>query len=171
MQKPLISISLVLAGRGSVLASVQIAGNLSRNQTVKPGEVVEGSVLVKNHGSEPAQINITQAHHESLSDEGVIRVGGKSASAPPRNLLIIEPSEFRLEAEESIRVRYRCQTPAERKLKGTYWGVAILERITAANLAPAPEQSEGRRTGTANAQSSRSEHRRAMALSCDAIAA
>jgi P pilus assembly chaperone PapD len=129
MQKPLFSISLTLPGNGAVLSSTQIAGNLARNRTVKPGEAIEGSVQLKNHSNEPIQMHIRQVDYEAFT-----RPSGTPAQES--NLLCIEPNEFRIEANESVHVHYHCKAPSARDIKGTYWAVALIERVAAASTAP-----------------------------------
>ena len=119
MRTPLLSVSLALPGHGSALASIQVAGNLARVRTAKLGELIEGVILIKNTGWHRARIRLLPAAFHSCE--------AHPASAFNEDWLVVSPSEFEPEPEETVRVRYSCRVPERESLRGSLWSLETIE--------------------------------------------
>ena len=131
---------LFIAVSGSAQAGVTVVGNLARHATVKPGETFEGVILLKNTDAQPAEARAFQTDYLSYADGR--NLYGEPGTAPRSNAgwITVTPTRVKLEAGETVPVRYKGRAPLDPKLSGTFWSLIMIEPSAAS--VPTPQGSE-----------------------------
>ncbi|MCR4426530.1 MAG: hypothetical protein NUW23_10140 [Firmicutes bacterium] len=120
---------LILFAASHALANVAVVGSLTRQSTVEPGQKVDGSIVLRNNGSDPVEIKVEQCDYLFYADgrTDYARPGGNPRSnagwmavAPAR--LVIPPNEVGF-------VYYTIRVPNDPELKGTYWSIIMVEPV------------------------------------------
>ena len=117
---------------GAALASastIQVAGALTHEYEVAPGASIEGSILIQNPNETPQEVNV------SLSDYLFYADGSTYYGDPgtmPRSIsrwVTFAPKQLVIPGGEEATVRYTLQVPDDARLRGTYWGVFLVEPV------------------------------------------
>jgi hypothetical protein len=127
-------------------AGISVVGELTREESVQPGEKFEGTIKLQNTGETTRQVNVYQTDYVFHADGS--NVYGEPGSAVRSNAdwLSVSPKRLTIPPNEMALVHYSGQVPAVRKLAsilndfqleespdlvGTYWSMIMIE--------PAPE--------------------------------
>jgi len=119
----------VMGIHASATASVFVVGSLVRNKNVRPGETFEGLVLLRNTGSEPAEVKVSQTDYTFYAD-GRSRYG-EPGTTPRSNArwISVAPSQLTIPEHETAGVSYRVSVPTQDNLSGTYWSMLMIEPV------------------------------------------
>lgn len=139
MKKLFFPVLLFFIWANSCLAGVSVIGGLSRENTAKPGERLEGVILLKNTGESPAEVKVYQTDFLSYADGR--NIYGEPGSTPRSSAgwISLSPSRLVIPPQNTASVYYDLRLPADKALKGTYWSVVMVE--------PIPETSPESMTG------------------------
>lgn len=110
---------------------VSVAGELSQDRFVNPGDVYEGSITLLNTTEEPQEAMIYQTDYLFQAD-GTNRYGDPG-TIPRSNAswITFSPSDVVIPSQGSTEVHFRVQIPADTigVLQGTYWSMLMIETI------------------------------------------
>lgn len=136
MKTPLLSLFTALIAISSASAGVAVVGELARTSNVKPGGVFDGVILVANHGTEPADVRVSQSDY-SFEASGANNYA-EPGTSPRSNArwITITPSLLKLAPGETQSVRYKGVVPTDPTLRGTFWSMVMVEPSSAAVATP-----------------------------------
>ena len=124
-----------LALFGPALAQITIRSELAADHEVRPGEVVEGTVLIENSGTSEATVKISQTDYlfqadgsNQFDEPGTVHRSNAAWLDVPTGSLTI-PGGQRSE------MRYRIEVPDE-EFAGSYWSVIMIEEAVPAPALP-----------------------------------
>lgn len=116
------------------LGDVIVIGTLARQSTVKPRQIFEGVVYLKNTEAQVTEAKIYQTDYLYSAD------GRTDYAEPGKNprsnasWLTISPSQIKIAPNQTVTIRYKGQVPDKRDLRGTFWSMIMVEP----NRPPAP---------------------------------
>ena len=136
MKTPFLSLLTALIAMSSANAGVAVVGNLARTSNVKPGGAFDGVILIANHGSEPADVRVSQSDY-SFEASGANNYA-EPGTIPRSNArwITINPSLLKLAPGETQSVRYKGVVPADPTLRGTFWSMVMVEPDSAPAVTP-----------------------------------
>jgi hypothetical protein len=124
---PALLIPAVLTGQVSVI------GDLSQDRETPPGEVYEGSILVRNDTKETQEAKVYQADYRfDCTGANYYEEPGSHARSNAAWILF-SPSFFSIPPQSNLTVTYRVTVPkdsAGRSLSGTYWSMLMVEGVS-----------------------------------------
>jgi hypothetical protein len=130
MQRTLLAVTLCLIPLtvGHAI-EISVIGGLSRDATVKPGEKVEGKIVVLNSATTPQQVKVYQTDFAYSAD-------GTAHYDPPGKVarsnaawVTFTPQQFEVPAKDTVSLVYTIQVPNQADLKGTYWSMLMIEPL------------------------------------------
>lgn len=134
----------LLIATWTAVAQVSVVGDLSRDEEVRPGQVLEGVILVKNDSPEIQEAKVYQtdyAFHFSGTN-----TYGDPGGAPRSNArwISFSPAFVTLPPNATVAVNYTVTVPRDPSgsLVGTYWSMIMVEGIikgSAESTQPAPK--------------------------------
>ena len=110
-------------------AEVFIIGGLSHDKTATPGEIYEGSVIIKTNGIKPQEMKIYQTDYLYYFD------GTNDYNTPGKlersnaDWLSFSPQRMIIPSEGTATVNYTITVPSDPNLVGTYWSMLMVEEI------------------------------------------
>ncbi len=127
-----------------VRAQLSVVSDLSQDKEAAPGEVYEGTILVKNDGKEPQEFKAYQTDY-LFSCDGT-SIYGDPGTTPRSNARWIRfnPSTAVIPPQTAMTIGYTVTVPENapgKELIGTYWSMVMVEGITKES----PESSRARR--------------------------
>lgn len=114
-------------------AQVSVIGDLSQDREAQPGTTYDGTIIVKNDGTGPAEVKIYQTDY-LFSCEGTSTYG--DAGTNPRSnarWIQFSPSSAIIPPQSTQTVAYTVSVPADaaiQQLVGTFWSMLMIEGIT-----------------------------------------
>jgi hypothetical protein len=138
---------LLLPSASIAQAEIHVVGGLSRFMQAKPGEEVQGRIIVRNTASEPRVARVYLTDYRSSAD-GTTHYG--KAGQQPRSSagwVHIMPREQEIPARGTASFHYIVRLPADDALTGTYWSMLMVEPVAPEKLAPPAPKSEQARVG------------------------
>jgi len=112
-------------------ADVGIVGGLVHEKTAGPGEIYEGSIIVKNQGDRPEEIRIYQTDYLCYFD------GTNDYNSPGElersnaNWVSFNPHRMIIPSKSIAKINYTLKVPSDPNLEGTYWSMLMIEEIPA----------------------------------------
>jgi hypothetical protein len=113
-------------------AQVSVIGELSQEFQAAPGQICEGSVIIRNDTDEPQEAKVYQTdylfHHDGTNEYGEPGSNRRSNA----RWLSFSPSYVFLPPRSTMAVNYRVEVPADSAddtLRGTYWSMLMVEGI------------------------------------------
>lgn len=112
-------------------AGVSIISGLTHQKKSNPGpgDIYEGSIVIKNTGAEPQEVRIYQTDYEFYFD-------GTNRYGPPGKLkrsnadwISFNPHWLIVPPDDTSTVNYTVKVPDEPNLVGTYWSMLMVEGI------------------------------------------
>lgn len=110
-------------------ARVSVIGGLTHEKKAGPGEVYEGSIIVKNKDDRPQEIRIYQTDYLYYFD-------GTNDYGPPGKLersnadwLSFSPHRIIIPSKSIAKINYTLRVPSDPNLGGTYWSMLMIEKI------------------------------------------
>ncbi len=143
-----LTLLLMLSLIGTALvAQVSVIGELSQDREGRPGEIYEGTILVRNDTQELQEAKVYQTdysfHHTGTNDYG------EAGSHPRSNAswISFSPSHISLPPQATVAVNYTVSVPSDAAgtLAGTYWSMLMVEGIrpgSAESVAPSRDKKE-----------------------------
>ena len=112
-------------------AGLLVLGELTREMVVQPGQKLEGTIVLKNTGSKPLEVNIKKNDYLFFADGRSIY--GEPGSTPRSNAkwLSVTPTRLIIPPQNTMSVYYSVQVPKDNTLKGTYWSMLMVEPTSA----------------------------------------
>jgi hypothetical protein len=112
-----------------VFAQISIIGELSQDREARPGEVYEGTIIVRNDTDEPQEAKVYQTDYLFFSD-GTNRYDEPvSHSRSNASWVTFSPSYITLPPQSSLNVSFSVAVPQKGALVGTYWSMLMVEAI------------------------------------------
>jgi hypothetical protein len=110
-------------------ADIAIVGGLTHSRDVSVGDSFQGTILIKNNGTEVQEVKVTQSDY--LFFYYGTTVYGEPGKTRRSNADWIEFSPHRLviSPQEVSRVNYAVNVPDNATLAGTYWSMLMVEEI------------------------------------------
>ena len=126
----------LLLGSSAFAADIQVLGGLTRLHTVRAGQSVEGSIILRNGSSEPREVKIYQTDYLFLCDGK--NFYGEPGSVPRSNSkwISFSPQQVVVAAGDRVPVYYAIQVPNNDDLRGTYWSMLMIEPVSKARSEP-----------------------------------
>lgn len=127
--------------------NINIVGGLTRYTKMKPNEKIDGSIVVRNTGTESQEVKVLQTDYlfyaDGRNDYGI------PGSHPRSNAkwITFTPQQFTVPAQGIITVNYTIQAPNDAKLTGTYWSMFMVEPLASASLEPPTSEKEKIKVG------------------------
>lgn len=147
---PVLATALVFGLPGSLHAQIALYGGTTKEHTVQPGEEVEGSIRVRNQGSQPRDLRLYGTDYSFTA-------AGDNDYAPPGTLersnaewIVVRPRRTTVAAGEEVAISYRIRVPEAGETTeptGTYWSMVMLE-VQGDLAADGPGPDEGMDVGT-----------------------
>lgn len=139
-----VALLVILVALSVATAQVSVVGDLSRDEEVRPGQVIEGVILIKNDTPEIQEAKVYQTDY-SFHFSGSNTYGDPGTS-PRSNArwISFSPAFVTLPPNASVAVNYTVTVPRDpsRQLLGTYWSMIMVEGIvkgSAESAQPAPK--------------------------------
>jgi hypothetical protein len=124
--------ALLLMAASGAPGQVYILGELAQEKTALPGEAYEGSIVIRNDATEPAEARIYQTGYSFSCD-------GRTTYGPPdsqqrsnASWITFKPTRMVVPAKGSTTVAYTVAVPRDsggKPLQGTYWSMLMVEGI------------------------------------------
>jgi hypothetical protein len=117
-------------------AGVSVVGSLTHQKKANPGpgDIYEGSIVVKNTSSEPREVRIYQTDYEFYFN-------GTNNYGPPGKLkrsnadwISFNPHWLTVPPDGTSTVHYTVKVPDEPNLVGTYWSMLMVEGVPESSL-------------------------------------
>ena len=124
-----------------LFASLAVVGSLVRHYTTQPGEIFEGIILLKNTGTEPVEIRISQNDYLFSADGSNQYDKPESHARSNAGWLSVNPARTVIAPHDTVSVYYKGKVPADPELRGTYWSMIMVEPVSV----PAPELEENKK--------------------------
>lgn len=112
-----------------VHAKIIVVGGLTHEYQVKQGEVISGTILIKNTGEVEEEVKLYQTDYHFTCD-------GTNEYADPGSLvrsnaiwIVFSPKQMVIPPNEETAVEYRIHIPQDDNLKGTFWSMMMVEAI------------------------------------------
>ncbi len=142
MKRILCFFLFILVSADFCSAGVSVIGELTREESVQPGEKFEGTIKLQNTGETTCEVNLYQTDYLFYADGG--NVYGEPGSTVRSNAgwLSVSPKRLTIPPDEMALVHYSGQVPPVRKLAsvlsdvqvtespdlvGTYWSMVMVE--------------------------------------------
>ena len=130
-------VCLFIAAVSSVFgAGIHVVDDLTKEATAKPGDKVQGAILVQNSGDKPGEVKVYQTDYLFFS-------GGKNDYGEPGSVqrsnsswIAFTPSQFVIQPGETAKIYYTIEVPNDESLCGTYWSMLMVEPIADGALKP-----------------------------------
>ena len=127
-------------------AEVTVPGSLTHENTLTPGQVIEGSIPIQNNGDEAATVKV------SLTDY-LYNASGETLFPDPgtndrSNADWIEFSQKQLTVapHTTYHMPYKLTVPKKESLEGSYWSILLVEPISDPSAAIDEKQALGVQT-------------------------
>lgn len=134
----------------SARGQVALYGGTMKEHSVRPGEEVEGSIRLKNFGSDPAPVRLYQTdYHFTAAGENQFAEAG-TLERSNASWISVRPRRLVLAPGEEVAVSYRILvpgSPAADGLTGSYWSIIMVE-VRGDAVSVAPEADRGLALGT-----------------------
>ena len=129
MKKILLFVLFFLLSIELCSAGISVIGGLTREKTVKPGEKVEGIILLKNSGEGLSEVKVYKTDYLFSADGK--NIYGEPGSIPRSNSrwITLSPNRLTLNPGETVSVHYTVQVPDIPDMTGTYWSMIMVEPI------------------------------------------
>jgi len=111
-------------------AEVVIEGKLIREKSVQSGEIYKEHILIKNNGTDPAQIKVYQTDY-LFSHQGWSHYPEPAGQIERSNAnwISFNPSFLVIPPKEKAVVNCILKVPPDNSLTGTYWSMLMIEEI------------------------------------------
>ena len=125
-----IAISLLLFSRVAV-GQISVIGELSYDRQVKPGEVYEGSLTLRNESDVPQEAKVYQTDYLFHADGTNLYADPGSTPRSNAKWITFSPSDVVLPPHATAPVTYRVSVPRDSlgTLQGSYWSMLMIEGI------------------------------------------
>lgn len=153
MKKILFVLLLVVATADLSFAAVSVIGELTREESVQPGEKFEGTIKLQNTGETTCQVNVYQTDYLFYSDGSNVYGDAGSTARSNAGWLSVSPKRLTIPPNEVALVHYSGEVPEVKQLAsvfsdlqiiqspdltGTYWSMVMIEPMPEAG----PETAE-----------------------------
>lgn len=120
--------AVVLAGDALAQSRAIVTSGLSSQHEARPGEVVTGTIALDNVGTEPWTGTIRLADYRTDLERPLFEAPG-AVERSCAGWMSVEPSTFTLAPSERGTLNYRVSIPDDPTLRGSYWGVVLIQDL------------------------------------------
>lgn len=115
-------------------AGISVVGGLTQEKIANPGpgDKFERTILLKNTEKKPLGVKIYKTDYLFYSDGTTLY--GEPGGVPRSNAswITISPNRLTIHPGETVPVHYAVRVPDDPDLKGTYWGMVMVEPLAEA---------------------------------------
>jgi hypothetical protein len=112
-------------------------GELTRQFVVQTGAKVDDTVVVHNNSDKAVEVKVYQTDFLNHADGSTQYDGPGIAPRTNSPWITFTPRQLTVPAHGEVSVYYTIKTPADDKLKGTYWSVLMVEPSAEGTFQPA----------------------------------
>jgi hypothetical protein len=112
-----------------VKAGIIIAGELTHERVVTPGETVEGVIVIRNPGNTPEEVKVFQTDYLFTCDGQSYYQNPGDVVRSNATWIEFSPKRFSLPVGDEFIIHYTIRIPQVDTLKGTYWSMIMVEPI------------------------------------------
>lgn len=118
---------LWLTSAGPAAAAIVVLSTLAHEHTLAPGENFEGTIFLRNSGSETATARVSQTDYTYTADGA--NDYGTPGNAARSNARWLAPATtlVTIPAQQVVALHYRGKIPAGSSLQGSYWSIIMVE--------------------------------------------
>ncbi len=155
MRKILCAFLFAVALAHSSFAAVSVIGELTREESVQPGEKFEGTIKLRNTGETTCQVEVCQKDYSFHADGSNLYGDPGSAARSNASWLTVSPKRLTIPPKEDALVHYSGQVPQVTELAsissgleildgsdliGTYWSMVMIEPVPEAVAGTAEDE-------------------------------
>lgn len=144
MKKILFVLLLVVVTADFSFAAVSVIGELTREESVQPGEKFEGTIKLQNTGETTCQVNVYQTDYLFYADGSNLYGDAGSTARSNADWLSVSPKRLTIPPKEMALVHYSGEVPELKQLAsvfsdlqiiqspdltGTYWSMVMIELV------------------------------------------
>lgn len=114
----------------SLEAQVALFGGTVKEHSVRPGEEVEGSIRVRNRGTESRTVRLYKTDYSFTANGENSYAGPGSHDRSNAAWIVVRPRRTVVAPGEEVEISYRIRVPAAEPSEprtGTYWSMVMLE--------------------------------------------
>lgn len=128
------TIFLTLLAANVSLAGITVDDGLTRETTLKPGDSIQGRIVLRNPSDKPQEVKVYQTDYMFFADGRNLYGEPGSAHRSNSSWITVAPKQFTIPARDSFSVYYTIQSPKDESLAGTYWSMLMVEPIAEGSL-------------------------------------
>lgn len=116
----------------ALCAQVSVIGDLSQDREARPGDIYEGSILVRNDSKEIQEAKVYQKDYRFDCTGSNYYEEPGSQQRSNAAWITFSPSFFSIPPQSTLAVTYRVivpRDPAGKTLRGTYWSMLMVEGV------------------------------------------
>ncbi len=119
----------MLGFAGNAESKIIVIGGLTHEHRVQPGDVIAGTIRIRNTGGQTEEVKLYQTDYFFQSDG--TNAYGEPGSSERSNApwIVFSPSQMTVPPGEDMNVEYRIHVPEGDTLRGTYWSMMMVEAI------------------------------------------
>ncbi len=137
------ALAAILAASGPAWASIQVQSGLTVVHQGVPGQMIRGTLRVKNDGSQPASALVYESDYATSAPRNALFPDAGSTPRSSAGWLEVAATAISLGPGEEAEVPYLIRIPDEEALKGSFWSVIHLEDTSTTTRPSDGEQAVG----------------------------
>lgn len=111
-------------------AGVTLVGSMTHEKTAKPGEKIEGQLMLKNRDEDrSADVRIYQTNYFLTADKGESYEKSANQLRSNEKWVALSQNYITVPPKALITVPYTVHVPADANLNGTYWSLIMVEPV------------------------------------------
>jgi hypothetical protein len=129
-----VTLVLILCHPAVAVSGVTVLGGLARENTARPGDMYDDTILLKNTDGWACDVEIYQTDYAFYSDG--VTVYGEPGSMERSNAewISLAPPRLTIPANSTLPVHYRVEVPEAVNLGGSHWSIIMIESVESAGL-------------------------------------
>ena len=113
----------------SASMEISIVGGLTREAVVRPGDTLEGKIIVGNNSTSETRVKTYQTDYLCYADGRNSYGEPGSCERSNATWITVTPEQFAIAPEASATLYYTIQVPNDAGLVGTYWSMLMVEPL------------------------------------------
>ena len=134
MRSILVALVLVVSHTAAAVSGVTVLGGLAHETIAMPGEVYEGTILLKNTDGRPCDVEIYQTDYAFYSDGVTVYDEPGCMERSNASWISLAPPRLTVAANSTTPVHYRVEVPDVVRHDGSHWSIIMIEPVESAGL-------------------------------------